>query len=125
MGDRRPLGRMLARAIEMIESEAGKDLLVVAVPLFPSKERERGYNQAVLILPICCAVDQLRRLDASARIVWLVVIVLVVYFLPTAVDEALTRVYHSEAYQVIPVMCLLPVVVILQWQAARKFASVR
>jgi len=83
------------------------------------------YNQAVLILPICCAVDQLRRLDASARIVWLVVIVLVVYFLPTAVDEALTRVYHSEAYQVIPVMCLLPVVVILQWQAARKFAPVR
>ena len=45
----RPLGRMLARAIEMIESEAGKDLLVIAVPLFPSKERERGYNQAVLI----------------------------------------------------------------------------
>ena len=49
----RPLGRMLARAIEMIEGEAGadkdKDLLVVAVPLFPSKERERGYNQAVLI----------------------------------------------------------------------------
>ena len=45
----RPLGRMLARTIEMIEAEAGKDLLVVAVPLFPSKERERGYNQAVLI----------------------------------------------------------------------------
>jgi ComF family protein len=45
----RPLGRMLARAIEMIETETGKDLLVVAVPLFPSKERERGYNQAVLL----------------------------------------------------------------------------
>jgi ComF family protein len=45
----RSLGRMLARAIEMIEAEAGNDLLVVAVPLFPSKERERGYNQAVLI----------------------------------------------------------------------------
>jgi ComF family protein len=45
----RPLGRMLARAIETIEAEAGKDLLVIAVPLFPSKERERGYNQAVLI----------------------------------------------------------------------------
>src|SRR5882757_1984455 len=45
----RPLGRMLARAIEMIEGEAGRDLLVVAVPLFPSKERERGYNQAVLL----------------------------------------------------------------------------
>jgi ComF family protein len=45
----RPLGRMLARAIEMIEAEAGNDLLVVAVPLFPSKEQQRGYNQAVLI----------------------------------------------------------------------------
>ena len=48
-GVARPLGQMLARAIEMIEAEAAKDLLVVAVPLFPSKERERGYNQAVLI----------------------------------------------------------------------------
>jgi ComF family protein len=48
-GMARPLGRMLARAVESFEAEAGKDLLVVAVPLFPSKERERGYNQAVLI----------------------------------------------------------------------------
>jgi ComF family protein len=45
----KPLGKMLARAIEMLEFGAGKDLLVVAVPLFPSKERERGYNQAVLL----------------------------------------------------------------------------
>jgi ComF family protein len=45
----KPLGRLLARAIEMLESEAGRDLLVVAVPLFPSKERERGYNQAMLL----------------------------------------------------------------------------
>jgi ComF family protein len=45
----KPLGKMLACAIEMLEFEAGKELLVVAVPLFPSKERERGYNQAVLL----------------------------------------------------------------------------
>jgi ComF family protein len=45
----KPLGRLLARAIEMLEAEAGRNLLVVAVPLFPSKERERGYNQAVLL----------------------------------------------------------------------------
>jgi ComF family protein len=45
----KPLGRFLARAIEMLEGEAGGDLLVVAVPLYPSKERERGYNQAVLL----------------------------------------------------------------------------
>ena len=55
----RPLGRMLARAIEMIEVEAGEDLLVVAVPLFPSKERERGYNQAVLIAD--AALAELKR----------------------------------------------------------------
>ena len=48
----KPLGKLLARAIEMLEEEAGwnpADLLVVAVPLFPAKERERGYNQAVLL----------------------------------------------------------------------------
>lgn len=57
----KPLGGFLARAIEMLEFEAAfaagfaagfsvnKELLVVAVPLFPSKERERGYNQAVLL----------------------------------------------------------------------------
>ena len=44
-----PLGGMLARAIEMLEGEAAKELLLVAVPLFPAKERRRGYNQAVLI----------------------------------------------------------------------------
>jgi ComF family protein len=44
-----PLGAMLARAIETLEGEAAKELAVVAVPLFPAKERRRGYNQAVLI----------------------------------------------------------------------------
>jgi ComF family protein len=45
----KPLGKLLARAIETLEDEAGRDLLVVAVPLFPAKERERDYNQAVLL----------------------------------------------------------------------------
>ncbi len=45
----RPLGRMLARTVETLEGEAGRELMVVAVPLFPAKERERGYNQAVLL----------------------------------------------------------------------------
>lgn len=44
-----PLGIMLARAVEMLEFAPGTELLVVAVPLFPSKERQRGYNQAVLL----------------------------------------------------------------------------
>jgi ComF family protein len=55
----KPLGRMLARAIEMLDAEAGRDLLVVAVPLFPSKERERGYNQAVLLSD--AALSELRK----------------------------------------------------------------
>jgi ComF family protein len=45
----KPLGKLLARTIETLEDQAGRDLLVVAVPLFPAKERERGYNQAVLL----------------------------------------------------------------------------
>lgn len=45
----RPLGQMLACAIEMLNGQAGGELMVVAVPLFPSKERQRGYNQAVLL----------------------------------------------------------------------------
>ena len=48
-GVARPLGKMLARAVETLEGEAGTDLMVVAVPLFPAKERQRGYNQSVLV----------------------------------------------------------------------------
>lgn len=55
----KPLGGFLARAIEMLEFEVGKELLVVAVPLFPSKERERGYNQAVLLAD--AALAELKR----------------------------------------------------------------
>ncbi len=55
----KPLGGMLARAIEMLEAEVGENLLVVAVPLFPSKERERGYNQAVLLTD--AALAELKR----------------------------------------------------------------
>jgi predicted amidophosphoribosyltransferase len=45
----KPLGKLLAQTIATLEHEASHDLMVVAVPLFPSKERERGYNQAVLL----------------------------------------------------------------------------
>lgn len=51
----KPVGGLLARAIEMLEVEAGRELLVVAVPLFPAKERERGYNQAVLLADVALA----------------------------------------------------------------------
>ncbi len=68
----KPLGKLLARAIERLEAEAGwnpagwdptgwnsKELLVVAVPLFPAKERQRGYNQAVLLCD--AALAELRK----------------------------------------------------------------
>jgi ComF family protein len=45
----RPLGSMLAAAISMLRDLAAKDLVVVAVPLYPAKERQRGYNQALLL----------------------------------------------------------------------------
>jgi len=48
-GVARPLGKMLALSMETLEGAAGSDLMVVAVPLFPTKERQRGYNQSVLV----------------------------------------------------------------------------
>jgi ComF family protein len=55
----KPLGKLLARAIETLESEAGGELLMVAVPLFPAKERERGYNQAILLSDV--AISELKK----------------------------------------------------------------
>jgi len=43
------LGPMLADAIRSIEAETAQDLIVVPVPLFPAKQRQRGYNQAELL----------------------------------------------------------------------------
>ena len=43
----KPLGAMLARAIATLGLTG--DVAVVAVPLYPAKERQRGYNQAVLL----------------------------------------------------------------------------
>ncbi|WP_128915288.1 ComF family protein [Granulicella sibirica] len=41
------LGAMLARTVRRLE--LGPGVVVVAVPLFPAKERVRGYNQAVVL----------------------------------------------------------------------------
>src|SRR5882757_1593990 len=43
----KPLGTMLARAIDMLGLSG--DVAMVAVPLYPTKQRQRGYNQAVLL----------------------------------------------------------------------------
>jgi ComF family protein len=53
------LGPFLANAILSIESEAAQDLVVVPVPLFPSKLRQRGYNQSELLAK--AALDELRQ----------------------------------------------------------------
>jgi ComF family protein len=45
----RPLGSKLAAAMRMLEGRAATDLVVVPVPLYPAKERVRGYNQAALL----------------------------------------------------------------------------
>ena len=44
-----PLGAMLAQPIAMLAGDAAPELVVIAVPLYPSKERQRGYNQSVLL----------------------------------------------------------------------------
>jgi ComF family protein len=52
------LGGMLAEAILTLRAEAARELVVVAVPLFPSKQRQRGYNQSELLAD--AAIAQLR-----------------------------------------------------------------
>jgi ComF family protein len=54
------LGSMLAAAILSIENEAARDLIVIPVPLFPSKLSQRGFNQSELLAK--SALDQLNRI---------------------------------------------------------------
>jgi ComF family protein len=55
------LGERLATAILKLQPFAAKDLLVIPVPLFAARQRERGFNQAELL-----AVSALRNLRRSA-----------------------------------------------------------
>ncbi len=43
------VGGMLAQSVMTLRGETAQELLVAAVPLFPVKERRRGYNQSVLL----------------------------------------------------------------------------
>jgi ComF family protein len=46
----RPLGLLLARVMKRLaEQGMARDVTVVAVPLHPRKQRQRGYNQSVLL----------------------------------------------------------------------------
>jgi ComF family protein len=60
------LGGMLAESILTLEAEAARDLIVVAVPLFPSKQRQRGYNQSGLLAD--AAISELRKLRPAWRL---------------------------------------------------------
>ncbi len=60
------LAEPMARAIADLAKVAGPDLLVVAVPLFPARERQRGYNQSVLLAD--AAIQRLKRTDPAWKL---------------------------------------------------------
>ena len=60
------LGNKLAEAILSLEAEAAADLLVVPVPLFGQRKRERGFNQAELLAS--AALRQVRRISPAWRL---------------------------------------------------------
>jgi ComF family protein len=63
----KPLGCLLARAVEQLDGQVGTELVVVAVPLFRGKQRRRGYNQTVLLAD--AAMAELRRSRPEWRMV--------------------------------------------------------
>ncbi len=60
------LGGLLAESILTLRQEAARDLVVVSVPLFPAKERQRGYNQAELLAD--AAIAELRVADPDWKL---------------------------------------------------------
>ena len=56
----RPLGQLLAQTVLQLEPEAAGNLTVVAVPLSPTRQRQRGYNQSELLAD--AATTELRTL---------------------------------------------------------------
>jgi ComF family protein len=62
----RPLGVKLAAAVEMLDGMA-RELMVVAVPLYPAKERQRGYNQTVLLADAALAILKASRPEWDLR----------------------------------------------------------
>lgn len=68
-GFTRLLGGWLAQAILTLRTEAGRELEVVAVPLFASKQRRRGYNQSELLAGAAIEHLRLRAPDWRLRLV--------------------------------------------------------
>jgi len=79
------LGERLAEAVLQLEGTAAADLLVVAVPLFEARERQRGYNQSVLLADR--ALARLRRVRPEWKL--------------KAAHRALRRVRRTEAQYVL------------------------
>ncbi len=61
------LGGMLAEAILTLRAQASRELVVVAVPLFPAKQRMRGYNQSELLVDAAIAVLRTRTPEWKLR----------------------------------------------------------
>ena len=63
-----PLGVMLARAMEQLlpEMDAEVETLLVPVPLYRARRRERGFNQAALLME--AALAELRRRGFGVRL---------------------------------------------------------
>ncbi len=60
------LGQRLAETILQLQAAAAADLLVLPVPLFTARERQRGFNQSRLLAE--AAVERLRRLAPAWRL---------------------------------------------------------
>jgi ComF family protein len=60
------LGGLLAESILTLRAEAARELVVVSVPLFPAKERQRGYNQSELLAD--AAIAELHRVVPEWRL---------------------------------------------------------
>jgi ComF family protein len=45
----KPLGEWLAAAVLTLAADAAADVTVIAVPLFAARERQRGFNQSVVL----------------------------------------------------------------------------
>jgi len=60
------LGERLAAAVLKLDEVCGRELLVVPVPLFPARERQRGFNQARLLAE--AAVKSLKKLRREWRL---------------------------------------------------------
>ena len=80
-GVARLLGRHMAEAILLLEEDAARELMVIGVPLYRDRERQRGFNQSILLADE--ALGWLRRLRPEWKL--------------TAAHAALERHRHTES----------------------------